>query len=125
MIYWPYWWFAIPGLILGLYAQIKLSATYGKYLEVENQAGFTGAQAAREILDNAGLADIPVEEIGGRLTDHYSPSKPALFLSSETYQGRSISAVCVAAPRAGPAFEPKTRPAPFYFRMMFAPATPV
>jgi len=123
MIYWPYWWLAIPGLILGLYAQIKLSAAYGKYLEVENQAGLTGAQAAREILDNAGLADIPVEEIGGRLTDHFDPMKRALFLSAENYEGRSISAVGVAAHEAGHALQQKAGYALFNFRMMLVPAT--
>jgi Zn-dependent membrane protease YugP len=123
MIYWQYWWLAIPGLILGLYAQIKLSAAYGKYLEVENQAGLTGAQAARAILDNAGLADIPVEEIGGRLTDHYDPSKRALFLSAENYEGRSISAVGVAAHEAGHALQQKAAYALFNFRMMLVPAT--
>jgi Zn-dependent membrane protease YugP len=123
MIYWQYWWLAIPGLILGLYAQIKLSAAYGKYLEVENQAGLTGAQAAREILDNAGLTDIPVEEIGGRLTDHFDPMKRALFLSAENYEGRSISAVGVAAHEAGHALQQKAGYALFNFRMMLVPAT--
>lgn len=123
MIFWDYWWLAIPGLILGLYAQIKLSATYGKYLEVGNQAGLTGAQAAREILDNAGLTNIPVEEIDGRLTDHYDPSKKALFLSAENFEGRSISAVGVAAHEAGHALQQKAAYALFNFRMMMVPAT--
>src|SRR5258708_29879404 len=101
MIYWPYWWLAIPGLILGLYAQIKLSATYGKYLEVENQAGLTGAQAAREILDNAGLTNIPVEEIGGRLSEQYHPPQKTPFFSAEKYKRRSNSPLCVAAPESG------------------------
>ncbi|HEX4644360.1 MAG TPA: zinc metallopeptidase [Verrucomicrobiae bacterium] len=123
MIFWNYWWLAIPGVILGLYAQIKLSSTYGKYLEVDNQAGLTGAQAAREILDNAGLANIPVEEIGGHLTDHYDPMKKALFLSAENFEGRSISAVGVAAHEAGHALQQKAAYALFNFRMMLVPAT--
>src|SRR4051812_15744779 len=79
MIFGPYWWFAIPGLILGIYAQMKLKSTYGKYIRVGTRSGITGAEAAREILDQAGLSDVPVEEIGGQLTDHYDPSKKALF----------------------------------------------
>lgn len=123
MISWQYWWFAIPGLILGLYAQIKLSSTYGKYLEVENQAGLTGAQAAREILNNAGLTNVPVEEIEGRLTDHYDPAKKALFLSPENFEGRSISSIGVAAHEAGHALQQKAAYALFNFRMMMVPAT--
>ena len=93
LIFGPYWWFAIPGLILGIYAQIKLTSAYNKYLEVGTQSGVTGEQAARDILDNAGLSGIPVEEIDGRLTDHFDPVRKALFLSSENYHGNSISAV--------------------------------
>ena len=59
-----YWFLAIPGLILGIYAQIKLSAAYGKYVKIPVQSGLSGAEAAREILDHAGLNDVPVEEIG-------------------------------------------------------------
>ena len=62
--------FMIPGLLLGLYAQFKLSSTYGRYMRVGTQSGLSGAQAAREILDGAGLNDVPVSEISGQLTDH-------------------------------------------------------
>ena len=75
--------FAIPGLLLGLYAQIKLSSTYGKYMRVPAASGLTGAQAARRILDSAGLRDIPVEEIPGNLTDHFDPKKRALRKAEE------------------------------------------
>ena len=60
------------------------------------------AEAAREILDSAGLSTVPIEEVAGRLSDHYDPSKRALFLSSDNYHGRSIAAVGVAAHEAGP-----------------------
>ena len=89
--------FAIPGLILGLYAQIRLSAAFGKFSQVPLQSGLSGAEAARAILDQAGLTDVPIEEVGGHLTDHYDPLKKALFLSSENLQGRSVAAVGVAA----------------------------
>jgi Zn-dependent membrane protease YugP len=67
--------FAIPGLLLGLYAQMKLSAAYNKYIRVGLQSGLSGAQAARQILNHADLHDVPVEAIGGHLTDHYDPMK--------------------------------------------------
>ena len=54
MFFIDYWWLMIPGLILGIYAQIKLSSTYNKYTEVPTESNLTGAQAAREILDQAG-----------------------------------------------------------------------
>src|SRR5207245_8780364 len=97
--------FMIPGLILGIYAQIRLSAAYNKYINVGVQSGMSGAEASREILDQAGLADVGVEEVGGHLTDHYDPLKKSLFLSSENFQGRSIAAVGVAAHEAGHALQ--------------------
>jgi Zn-dependent membrane protease YugP len=118
-----YWWFAIPGLLLGIYAQIKLSATYNKYTQIGNTAGITGAQAAREVLDAADLPDVPVLEIGGHLTDHYDPMKKALFLSSENYQGNSLAAIGVAAHEAGHALQHKAAYAPLKWRMMMVPAT--
>jgi uncharacterized protein len=115
--------FAIPGLILGLYAQFKLMGTYSRYLRVPTNRGLTGAQAARSILDNSGLHHMPVQEVGGRLTDHYDPTKKALFLSSENFHGHSIAAVGVAAHEAGHALQHKAAYAPLQFRMMMVPVT--
>src|ERR1043166_4036150 len=100
-IFLNYWWLAIPGVLLGIYAQIRLTSAYGKYSQVGNARGLTGAEAAREVLDSAGLYSMPIEEVGGHLTDHYDPTKKALFLSSENYHGTSIAAVGVAAHGAG------------------------
>lgn len=60
LILMEYWWITIPGLLLGIWAQIKLSAIYGKYARVATSNGMTGAQAARAILDQAGLQNMPV-----------------------------------------------------------------
>src|SRR3954468_1870927 len=118
-----YWWFIIPGLVLGLYAQIKLSSTYNRYVRVPTGTGLTGAEAARTILDREGLDNVPVHEIGGHLTDHYDPSKRALFLSSENYQGNSIAAVGVAAHETGHALQHKAAYAPLQLRMAMVPIT--
>ena len=67
--YFGYIWILVPGLILGFWAQIKVKTTYAKYSRMENKRGITGAQTARYILEGYGI-DIPVERIGGTLTDH-------------------------------------------------------
>ncbi len=121
--YYPYWWLAIPGLILGIYAQIKLSATYAKYSEIQSRSDLTGAEAAREILDSAGLNNMPVEEIDGHLSDHFDPIKKTLFLSSENFNGRSLSAVGVAAHESGHALQQQAAYALFNLRMWLVPAT--
>jgi len=123
MFYLSYWWVVIPGVLLGIWAQIKLSSTYGTYSRVGNARGLTGADAAREILDSAGLHSMPVNEVGGHLTDHYDPSKRALFLSSENYHGQSLAAVGVAAHEAGHALQHKAAYAPLHLRMALVPIT--
>lgn len=115
--------FAIPGLLLGIWAQTKLSHAYGKYSQIGVDSGMTGAEAAREILDRAGLVNVPVEEIPGNLTDHYDPTKRALFLSSENYSGQSVAAVGVAAHESGHALQHQAGYALLNFRTAIAPIT--
>jgi len=118
-----YYIFAIPGLLLGIYAQFRLSATYGKYIHVRTDSGITGAQAARMLLDSAGLQRVPVSVVPGHLTDHYDPTKKALFLSQENYSNPTIAAVGVAAHEAGHALQHKAAYAPLHIRMALVPLT--
>jgi Zn-dependent membrane protease YugP len=118
-----YWWMAIPGLVLGLYAQIKLSTTYSKYVRIHSTSGLTGAEAARVILRSAGLGSMEVQEVGGHLTDHYDPMRKALFLSSENFRGTSLAALGVAAHEAGHALQHKAAYAPLKWRMALVPVT--
>ena len=118
-----YWLFLIPGLLLGIWAQIKLHHAYGKYSQVPVDSGMTGAEAAREILDQAGLNNVPVEEIPGRLSDHYDPSKRALFLSSDNFHGQTVAAVGVAAHEAGHALQHQAAYGLFNMRMALVPIT--
>lgn len=113
----------LPGLLIGIWAQMKLRHAYGKYSQVPVDSGMTGAEAAREILDHAGLHDVPVAEIPGRLSDHYDPTKRALFLSSDIFNGQTIAAVGVAAHEAGHALQHQAAYALFRARMALVPAT--
>ncbi len=123
LIFDRYWWFILPGIILGLYAQMRLTSAYGRYSQVPTNSGLSGAEAAREVLNSAGLNEMPVEEVAGHLTDHYDPLKKALFLSSENYHGRTLAAVGVAAHEAGHALQHKAAYAPLHIRMALVPVT--
>jgi Zn-dependent membrane protease YugP len=118
-----YWLFALPGLLIGIWAQMKLSHAYRKYSQVPVESGMTGAEAARRILNDAGLNDMPVEEVEGHLSDHYDPSKRALFLSSANFSGRTVAAVGVAAHEAGHALQHQAAYGLFNFRMAIVPVT--
>jgi Zn-dependent membrane protease YugP len=113
----------LPGLLIGIWAQIKLSSAYGKYSQVPVESGMTGAEAAREILDRAGLNTVPVEEVPGHLTDHYDPTKRALFLSSDNFHGQTVAAVGVAAHESGHALQHQAAYGLFNFRMAIVPVT--
>jgi uncharacterized protein len=115
--------FMIPGLLLGMYAQMKLSGTFGHYSQVPTGNGLSGAEAAREILNRAGLSAMPVEVTPGHLTDHYDPKRKALFLSETNYYGRSLAAVGVAAHEAGHALQHKAAYFPLHLRMALVPIT--
>ncbi len=113
----------LPGLLLGMYAQFKLSGTYNRFINVPASRGISGAEAAREILDDAGLTAMPVEMVQGHLTDHYDPMRKALFLSEENYYGRSLAAVGVAAHEAGHALQHRAAYFPLHLRMAMVPIT--
>ncbi len=121
MIFDQWWWLMIPGMLLGLYAQLRLTSTYRRYSEEPSATGVSGAEAARQVLDEAGLGSVPVEEVAGQLTDHYDPIKKALFLSSDNYHGRSVAAVGVAAHEAGHALQHQAAYAPLQLRMTLVP----
>jgi len=118
-----YWLCVLPGLLIGIWAQMKLSSAYGKYSRVGLASGLSGAEAAREILDRANLVNVPVNEVGGHLTDHYDPLKRALFLSSENFHGQSVAAVGVAAHEAGHALQHQAAYGMFNVRMALVPVT--
>ena len=95
--------FALPALILGLYAQMKVSGAFNRYSRV--RAGITGAQAARALLDSQGLYDVAVEETRGFLSDHYDPRSRTLRLSPQVARSDSLAAVGVAAHETGHALQ--------------------
>lgn len=101
----PYFLLLIPAFILAMYAQSRVRSMYTKYSKVPAQSGYSGAQAARLILDSQGLRDVPVEEVKGTLTDHYDPLRKILRLSNGVYRGRSVASVGIAAHEAGHAVQ--------------------
>jgi Zn-dependent membrane protease YugP len=110
-------------LVLGLYAQMRVSSAFGKYKKVAATSGVTGAQAAREILAAAQIHDVEVREINDMLGDHYDPIKKRLCLSSDVFRTPSVAALGIAAHEAGHAIQHARAYAPLKWRMAIVPVT--
>lgn len=110
-------------LIVGLWAQHKVSSTYAKWSKVPSQSGITGAQAAELVMKNAGINNVEIVQVPGHLTDHYHPLEKRLALSKENYYGTSLAALGVAAHEAGHAIQDKEAYAPLKFRAALIPVT--
>ena len=98
----------IPGILIALFAQIKLSSTYSKYKKILSASGFTGYDAARKILDANGLTDVPVvRQDTGSLSDFYNPKNRTVSLSPDVYSTASIASIGIAAHECGHAIQHK------------------
>ncbi|MEM9587721.1 MAG: zinc metallopeptidase [Planctomycetota bacterium] len=115
-----YFLFIGPAILLGLYAQWRVKSAFSQMAEIP--ARMSGAQAARTMLDSAGLHDVGIEQIGGRLSDHYDPGAKVLRLSQDVYAGRSMAALGVACHEAGHAFQDAKQYAPLVIRNLAVPA---
>jgi Zn-dependent membrane protease YugP len=114
--------FAIPPLLLGLWAQFRVQSAFRKYSKVKTGNGINGAQMARMILDQNGLQNVAVERVGGMLSDHYDPRSKVLRLSETVYGTPSVAAVGVAAHEAGHALQDKLHYGPLRLRSAIVPA---
>lgn len=97
----------IIAFLFSLWAQFRVKGTFNKWAGTENQAGLTGYDAARHMLDSNGLHDIPIEPVRGTLSDHYDPINRVVRLSEPVYYERSISAISVACHEIGHAIQHK------------------
>jgi len=114
--------FALPGLLLGLWAQSRVKRNFNKYAKVRTLQNVTGAQVARSLLDAQGLYDVAVEEGQGTLTDHYDPRGKVLRLSPEVYRNPSVAAAGIAAHEMGHALQDAGGYFPLQIRSTLVPA---
>ncbi|MCC6604924.1 MAG: zinc metallopeptidase [Anaerolineae bacterium] len=114
--------FAIPGLLLGLYAQSRVKSNFNKFAKVRTARNVTGAEVARQLLDAQGLYDVTIEETQGFLSDHYDPRGKVLRLSPGVYRTPSIAAAGVAAHEMGHALQDAGGYFPLQIRSALVPA---
>jgi uncharacterized protein len=121
------YWLLLVGvpLLIGLWAQFRVSGAFKKWGEVRATSNITGAQAAREILQAAQIHDVQVVETNDFLGDHYDPTKKRLCLSTNVYNTPSVAALGIAAHETGHAIQHAKAYAPLKLRMAIVPLTSI
>src|SRR5213080_1199478 len=110
-------------LIIGIWAQIRVTSAFGRWSKVRASSNITGAECAREILEAAQIHDVEVVETNDFLGDHYDPTKKRLCLSSNVYRTPSVAALGIAAHETGHAIQHAKAYAPLKARMAIVPVT--
>ena len=95
----------VPALIISLIFQLKVSSTFSRYSKVGNEKQLTGAVVAELLLRKNGIYDVRIEQVSGKMTDHYDPGHRVMRLSESVYGSATVAAVGVAAHEAGHAVQ--------------------
>ncbi len=103
-------------LVFGPQAWIK--SVMQKHGEQRGDFPGTGGELARHLLDQAGLQAVKVERIAEG--DHYSPMDKAVRLSASNFDGKSVTAVAVAAHEVGHALQHADGYGPLMMRQKLA-----
>ncbi|HIX65760.1 MAG TPA: zinc metallopeptidase [Candidatus Anaerotruncus excrementipullorum] len=113
----------LPALLLAMWAQGRVSSTYAKYGRVRSARRIPAQEAARQILLDNGLGNIPIQRVRGNLTDHYDPAARVLRLSDSVYGSDSVAALGVAAHECGHAIQHAQGYGPLMLRNAIIPVT--
>jgi uncharacterized protein len=105
---------AVLFIALAFIPQILVRQTMAKHGGDRPDMPGTGGELARHLLDEAELQAVKVEITPGG--DHYDPVAKAVRLSQANFEGKSVTAVAVAAHEAAHAVQDKERYAPFAWR---------
>ena len=122
MFYWDWTMIlVIPGLLLGLWAQMRVSSAFRKYSAVHARSGMSAEDVARSMLNQAGCGHVSIRTVSGNLTDHYDPRNNTLRLSDGVYGSSSVAAIGIAAHECGHAMQQHEGYAPLVLRSALVP----
>lgn len=111
----------IPGIIVAMWAQSRVTRAYKTYSKMGVASGISGRETAERILAANGLSQVGIEPAQGMLSDNYNPRKKTVNLSQGNYAGRSIAAVAIAAHESGHAMQHGAGYFPLRIRSVLAP----
>ena len=87
----------ILAALISMAVSARMNTIFSKYQTVRSYSGMTGREAAMRILHQAGIYDVTVRHVSGKLTDHYDPRTKTVNLSDAVYDSTSVAAIGVAA----------------------------
>ncbi|MHC5063351.1 MAG: zinc metallopeptidase [Planctomycetota bacterium] len=116
-----YFLYVGPFFLLALWASMRVKGTFARYSQLQLRSGVSGAEAARMILQAAGIHDVKLEAVPGMLSDHYDPTSKTVRLSENVLNERSQAAVAVAAHEVGHAIQHAQAYAPMEWRSNLVP----
>lgn len=111
----------IPGLLLGMWAQHKVTSTFRQYERLLSRRGMTAEMVARQLLNHSGCGNVQIQQTQGTLTDHYDPRSNTLCLSSSVHGTSSVAAIGVAAHECGHAMQQQENYGPLKLRSAMVP----
>lgn len=92
-----------------------------RYSEPADRYTGTGAELARHLLDSNGLSSVKVEST--ETGDHYDPEARVVRLTPDKFDGRSLTAITVAAHEVGHALQDHGDYGPLRWRTRLVKAT--
>ena len=111
----------IIGMLLCMGASAMVNSAMNRYSKVRNARGMTGAEAARQILNNEGLYNVQIECLSSDSGDHSDPPTNPVRLSAGNYNHASVTAVGVAAHECGHAIQHAKGYVPINIRSALVP----
>lgn len=111
----------LPMFIYSMWASNKVKRTFAEFSSVSASSRISAAQAARKVLDEAGLQNVEIRSTSGNLTDHYDPRDNIIYLSDSVYGSSSVAAIGVATHEVGHAIQQNSNYLPIKVRAALVP----
>jgi Zn-dependent membrane protease YugP len=110
----PYLILVLVFLLLIFGPNLWVQRVLAKYSRPADRYPGTGGELARHLLDQLGLQQVQVEVTDKG--DHYDPESKTVRLSPDKFNGRSLTAIAVAAHEVGHAHQDSTGYGPLKWR---------
>ena len=111
----------LPSFIYGSICQSNVYSTFETYAKVASKSGLTAAELTDKLLKQAGINDVEIAQINGKLTDCYDSKHKVIKLSNSTCTSTSVASLGVCAHEVGHAIQDHQKSFLFRFRIFIAP----